>query len=304
MGRQVTSWSRVVRARLGDVEGRAPPDRNDEYMFYQMLVGSWPMDMLESVSPAAHEAYQARIEAALEKSLREGTKRSSWTAPNAEYEQTVRSFAREALSLGGNGFLSSFLPFVQRVARLGVQNSLAQTVMKLTSPGVPDIYQGCELWDLSLVDPDNRCAVDYRLREDLMAEVARSLLAVEDRRALFDRLMQDWRDGRVKLATIALLLAFRREHAEFFASADYQPIELRGEEANWAVGYVRSRGDRRLAVLVARFPASREAAPNWRAEAELPAGPWFDLFRGRRLDAVAPLCKWLEPLPFAVLTTP
>ena len=100
--------------------------------------------------PVAHEAYQARIEAALEKSLREGTKRSSWTAPNAEYEQTVRSFAREALSLGGNGFLSSFLPFVQRVARLGVQNSLAQTVMKLTSPGVPDIYQGCELWDLSL----------------------------------------------------------------------------------------------------------------------------------------------------------
>jgi (1->4)-alpha-D-glucan 1-alpha-D-glucosylmutase len=303
-GRQATSWSRVVRARLGDVEGRAPPDRDDEYMFYQMLVGSWPMDMLESVSPAAQEAYQARIEAALEKSLREGKKRSSWTAPNAEYEQTVRSFAREALSLGGNGFLSSFLPFVQRVARLGVQNSLAQTVMKLTSPGVPDIYQGCELWDLSLVDPDNRRAVDYRLREDLMAEVARSLLVVEDRRALFDRLMQDWRDGRVKLATIALLLAFRREHAEFFASADYQPIEIKGEEANWAVGYVRSRGDRRLAVLVARFPALREAAPNWRAEAELPAGPWFDLFRGRRLDAPGPLRELLEPLPFAVLTTP
>ena len=124
-GRQVTSWSRVVRARLGDVERRAPPDRNDEYMFYQMLVGSWPMDMLEGLSPAAQEAYQARIEAALEKSLREGKKRSNWTAPNAEYGQAMRSFAREALSPAGNGFLTSFLPFVQRVARLGVQNSLA-----------------------------------------------------------------------------------------------------------------------------------------------------------------------------------
>ncbi len=137
-----------------------------------------------------------------------------------------------------------------------------------------------------------------------MAELAPHLLAVENRCALFDTLMQDWRDGRAKLATIALLLAFRREHAEFFASADYQPIEIKGEEANWAVGYVRSHADRRLAVLVARFPALREAAPNWRAEAELPAGPWFDLFRGRRVNALAPLCEWLEPLPFAVLTTP
>ena len=187
---------------------------------------------------------------------------------------------------------------------MGVQNSLAQTVMKLTAPGVPDIYQGCELWDLSLVDPDNRRAVDYRQREEMMAELAPRLSAVEERRALFDTLMQDWRDGRVKLATIALLLAFRREHAEFFASADYQPIEIKGEEASWAVGYVRSHGERRLAVLIARFPALREAAPNWRAEAELPAGPWFDLFRGRCFDAAAPLSEWLEPLPFAVLTTP
>ena len=126
-----------MRARLGDVEGRAAPDRNDEYMFYQMLVGSWPVDLLDGLSPSAHEAYQGRIEAALEKSLREAKRRSSWTAPNAEYEQAMRSFAREALSPEGNGFLTSFLPFVQPVARLGVQNSLAQTVMKLTAPGYP-----------------------------------------------------------------------------------------------------------------------------------------------------------------------
>ena len=302
-GRQVASWSRLLRARLGDVEGRAAPDRNDEYMFYQMLVGSWPVDLLDGLSPSAHEAYQGRIEAAMEKSLREAKRRSSWTAPNAEYEQAMRSFAREALSPEGNGFLTSFLPFVQRVARLGVQNSLAQTVMKLTAPGVPDIYQGCELWDLSLVDPDNRRAVDYRWREEMMAELSPRLSAAEERRALFDTLMQDWRDGRVKLATISLLLAFRREHADFFASADYQPIEIEGEEASWAVGFVRSHGERRLAVLIARFPALREAKPNWRAEARLPAGAWFDLFRACKLDGAGPLHDLLDPLPFAVLTT-
>jgi len=302
--RQVAAWSRLLRARLGDVEGRAPPDRNDEYMFYQMLVGSWPIDLLDSLDPAAHEAYQARIEAALEKSLREAKRRSSWTAPDAEYEQAMRSFAREALSPEGNGFLTSFLPFVQGVARLGVENSLAQTVLKLTAPGVPDIYQSCELWDLSLVDPDNRRAVDYRRREQMMTELAPRLSAVGERRALFDTLMHDWRDGRVKLATIALLLAFRREHEEFFANADYQPIEIKGEEASWALGFVRSHGERRLAVLIARFPALRAGAPSWRAQAELPAGSWFDLFRGRPFDDAAPLSEWLGLIPFAVLTTP
>ena len=302
--RQVAAWSRLLRARLGDVEGRAPPDRNDEYMFYQMLVGSWPTELLDSPNPAAHEAYQRRIEAALEKSLREAKRRSSWTAPNAEYEQAMRAFAQEALSPEGNGFLTSFVPFVRRVARLGVQNSLAQTVTKLTAPGVPDIYQSCELWDLNLVDPDNRRAVDYRRREEMIAELAPRLAAVEERGALFDTLMQDWRDGRVKLASIALLLALRREHVEFFANADYQPIEIKGEDSNFAFGYVRSHGDRRLAVLIARFPALREATPNWRAEAELPEGSWFDLFRGRCFEAAAPLSEWLGPMPIAVLTTP
>ena len=301
--RQVTSWSRLLRARLGDVEGRAPPDRNDEYMFYQMLVGSWPMDMLDGLSPAARESYQARIEAALEKSLREAKRRSSWTAPNAEYEQAMRAFARGALSPDGNNFLTSFLPFVQKIAALGVQNSLAQTVLKLTAPGVPDIYQGCELWDFSLVDPDNRRPVDYFSRETALSEFAERLSAVEDRRALFDTLIRAWRDGRVKLATIALLMAFRRQHAEFFANADYQPIEIEGEEAHWAAGFIRADRDRRLAVLVARFPALREEKPDWRAEARLPEGPWFDLFRGCPLDSAGPLGQWLSPLPFAVLTT-
>ena len=161
--RNVEAWSRILRARRGDVEGVAAPDRNDEYMLYQLLVGSWPTAMLEHPHAKDLEAYGARVHPAIEKSLREAKRHSSWAAPNAEYEGATQEFMREAL--GSDGFLSTFLPFTQRVARLGVENSLAQTVGKLTAPGVPDIYQGCELWDLSLVDPDNRRPVNYAQSE-------------------------------------------------------------------------------------------------------------------------------------------
>jgi (1->4)-alpha-D-glucan 1-alpha-D-glucosylmutase len=300
--RQVTSWSRLLRARLGDVEGRAPPDRNDEYMLYQMLVGSWPMDLLETISPESLEVYQGRIQSALQKSLREAKLRSNWAAPNAEYEAAMRAFAREALRPEGNGFLTSFLPFVERIARLGVENSLVQIAMKLTAPGVPDIYQGCELWDLSLVDPDNRRAVDYGARADALAKLQPLLADVERRVDLFAKLMRNWRDGRVKLAATALLLRLRREHAELFANGDYQPIEIAGEDADCAVGFLRSLEDERVAVVVALHPAKREANPMWEASVRLPEGRWFDLFRGRVVETARPLPEWLGQLPFAILT--
>ena len=302
-GRQVAGWSRLLRARLGDVEGRAPPDRNDEYMFYQMLVGSWPMELLDAPTAEGLEAYQSRIQAALEKALREGKQRSSWAAPNLEYEAAMHAFAREALRPEG-GFLSNFLPFVERMARLGVQNSLVQTAMKLTAPGLPDLYQGCELWDFSLVDPDNRRAVDYREREVALAELTPRFEGGQDRSRLFESLLRSWRDGRIKLAVIALLLAFRRDHPELFAEGGYLPIETAGEDANWALGFARAAGERRLAVLAARFPALREEKPDWRARAQMPDGEWIDLVRGRRFDADAPLREWFGPLPFTVLASP
>jgi (1->4)-alpha-D-glucan 1-alpha-D-glucosylmutase len=297
--RNVEAWSRILRARRGDVEGAAPPDGADEYMLYQLLIGSWPADMLEHPDAEHLEAYCARVHAAVEKSLREAKRRSSWAAPNAEYEEATLAFMREALR--SEGFLSTFFPFVQRVARLGVENSLAQTVGKLTAPGVPDIYQGCELWDVSLVDPDNRRPVDYARRETNVVDLSRCLEAPEKRAALFRMLMKEWRDGRVKLATIALLLALRREEPQIFSAGDYQPIEIEGYQSDWAFGYVRVSGDRRLAVVIARYPAHREAEPEWTALAKLPEGRWFDLFRGCYATTGAPLRDWLNPLPFAVL---
>jgi (1->4)-alpha-D-glucan 1-alpha-D-glucosylmutase len=296
---RVEAWSRVLRARRGDVEGVAAPDRDDEYMLYQLLVGSWPMDMLDNPGEEQLKAYGERIHSALEKSLREAKRRSSWAAPDAEYEEATQAFAREALR--SEGFLSSFLPFVQRVARLGVENSLAQTAAKLTAPGVPDIYQGCELWDLSLVDPDNRRPVDFARRKAEMADLARRLESLDDRSALFRTLMQEWRDGRAKLATIALLLGLRRAEPELFSAGDYQPIVIEGDRSDWAFGYIRAHRERRLAVLIARYPARREAEPEWSAAARLPEGRWFNLFRARFAAPDEALRDWLHPLPFALL---
>jgi (1->4)-alpha-D-glucan 1-alpha-D-glucosylmutase len=255
--------------------------------------------MLDAPTEAQREAYGARIHAALEKSLREAKRRSSWAAPDADYEQATQTFAKEALR--SETFLSNFLPFMRRVALLGVENSLIQTVGKLTAPGIPDIYQGCELWDFNLVDPDNRRPVDFAVREAAIAELAAQLEAPDQRSALFKTLMDEWQDGRAKLATTALLLALRREEPELFASGDYQPMVIEGDRSDWAFGYVRASGDRKLAVVIARYPAHREAEPEWNARAQLPEAKWFDLFRGRDADIGAPLHEWLNPLPFAVL---
>jgi len=268
-------------------------------MLYQMFVGSWPIEMLDAPTADQLEGYGARIHAAIEKSLREAKRRSSWAAPDDDYEQATQTFAREALK--SDAFLSNFLPFLRRVARLGIENSLIQTVGKLTVPGVPDIYQGCELWDFSLVDPDNRRPVDFALREAAMGDLAARLKSPEGRSALFETLMNDWPDGQVKLAATALLLALRRDEPELFASGDYQPIAIEGDRSDWAFGYVRTSGDRRLAVLIARYPAHREAEPKWSATAQLPEARWFDLFRGREAIVGAPLNEWLRPLPFAVM---
>jgi (1->4)-alpha-D-glucan 1-alpha-D-glucosylmutase len=301
--RQVAIWSRSLRARRGDIEGKAAPDHNDEYMFYQLLVGSWPVELLDATDKGELEIYRRRVGGALQKCLREAKKHSGWVAPNAAYEDAMQAFARDALDPGRSNFLTNFLPFMRRLARLGVENSLLQTVMKLTLPGAPDIYQGCELWDLSLVDPDNRRPIDYRSREASLAALSPTLALMEGRGAVLTSLLENWRDGRIKLAVTALLLALRREQEALFASQTYEPIAIDGEKTSRALGYLRWSNEARLAVVVARFPGQREAEPHWGdSAAALPSGEWRDLLSGRLVDGgVVPLEKLFGPLPAVVL---
>jgi (1->4)-alpha-D-glucan 1-alpha-D-glucosylmutase len=282
---QVQTWSRLLRARRGDVEGTAPPGRNDEYLFYQLLLGTWPVELLGGEpDPGALQSYAERLSGAMVKSMREAKVRSSWAAPDTASEEATLSFVADALdpSRAGN-FLASFLPFVARVAELGARNTLIQTVLKLTLPGVPDIYQGTELWDLSMVDPDNRRPVDYVLRMGLLSEVLREL--DKDRRRAMHEYAEAWRDGRFKLAVTATLLAYRRAHPDLFAQGNYQSLEPQGNDADRICVFLRSYGDDILLTVVMRFP-SRSAKTGGIADGIVPLPEplahfhWRDLISG------------------------
>ncbi len=246
---------------ISDLEATAPPDRNDEYLFYQLLLGTWPAELTglgTDLDPEALGTYAERVKAAMTKSIREAKVHSTWASPNSAYETAVLSFVDGALNPAeSRGFFSAFLPLQERVARLGVHNSLVQTTLKLTAPGVPDIYQGADLWDLSMMDPDNRRPVNYCDRTRLLAAVGGL------KGDAIPCLLENWRDGGVKLFVIAKLLALRSVEPDIFASGEYEPLAPAGPKADRLCAYVRRSGSRRVVVLAARFPARPETDPGW-----------------------------------------
>jgi (1->4)-alpha-D-glucan 1-alpha-D-glucosylmutase len=257
--RQVVEWSRALRAAHADVESSALPGRNDEYAFYQLLVGSWPVEFIgaEELDPGMLASYTQRLVMVMRKSLREAKLRTTWAMPDEAYERVTFAFLEAALDpLRSGAFLRLFRPFAERVARLGIGNSLIQTVLKLTLPGMPDLYQGSELWDLSMVDPDNRRPVDYSLRETALAEVNDAL--ARDRCGTVRRLIETWPDGRIKLALVATLLAYRRSHPDLFADGSYEPVIAEGSLANRLCCFLRQRDGAAILVAARRFPGSSE----------------------------------------------
>ncbi len=301
--RQVQGWSRLIRARRGDVEGTAPPDRNDEYLLYQLLLGTWPVELLDPTTIETETgrkaliAYGERIAGALQKSMREAKLHSTWSAPDQVYEAAMQGFAADALDPSRPAFLNAFLPFAQRVARLGVDNSLAQLVLKLTVPGMPDFYQGTELWDLSLMDPDNRRAVDYAERSKLLGRVNAALEA--DAAGAMRDAYANWQDGAVKLAVTRLLLGLRAGMPRLFDNGDYEPIELDGVPDVIAFG--RHDQEERLTVLVRRFPGGSPAPTS---DGAILDGLWEDVLTGIRLgghDGGLTLAAVFSVLPVAVL---
>ena len=173
------------------MEDASAPDPNEEYLFYQTLLGSWPVDAAGRAEPAASAEYIERIQAYMAKALKEAKVNTSWIQPNEEWDSAMSDFVARVLdSSPKNKFLPTFLPVAEEIARLGAINSLTQVALKLTAPGVPDIYQGNEIWNLSFVDPDNRRPVDYQQRRELLASLET---------ASPEQLLQNWPDGRIKL---------------------------------------------------------------------------------------------------------
>lgn len=245
---RVTRWAVINRSRRTEVDDARVPSRNEEYFIYQALLGVWPARWT-GVRPepgAALDAFKDRLRDYTVKALREAKQRSSWSRPNEAVEKACTDFVIGLIDTSRtNLFLDDFQPFQARVAFFGMLNSLAQTTLKMTCPGVPDIYRGTELWDLSLVDPDNRRPVDFDLRSRLLQKLNGPLD--------WGALMADWTTGLIKLALIRRLLALRREYAALFTHGHYVAIDARGGAANHVVAFMRRHEGRAVIVAVGRL---------------------------------------------------
>jgi (1->4)-alpha-D-glucan 1-alpha-D-glucosylmutase len=306
--RQVQTWSRILRARRSDIEATAPPDRNDEYLLYQLLVGTWPPELKGNnggLDASALKRYKERLKGTMTKSMREAKVHTTWTAPNNNYEDAVLAFVEDALDTErSRAFLAGFLPFQERIARLGVHNSLVQTTLKLTAPGVPDIYQGAELWDLSMVDPDNRRPVDYQERIRLLEKLDNNSVA-PDIAALLD----NWCDGAIKLFVTLTILALRRDNPQLFERGEYEPLTVTGPKADHICAFVRRLDDSEALVAAARFPARIQSDPCWQGTtivitANSGRRKWRNIFTGIETaitDDSIPAGGLFSQLPIAVL---
>jgi (1->4)-alpha-D-glucan 1-alpha-D-glucosylmutase len=246
---RLRDWKRFNRRHKRLVNNAPAPSPNDEYLLYQTLVGAWPLEPINDEQ--AWKLFSERIEAYMLKAIREAKENTSWINRNTEYETAVSSFVKTLLTPDEkNRFLADFVPFQSRVSRIGVLNSLAQTLLKLTCPGVPDIYQGNESWDLSLVDPDNRRPVAYAWREQIL-ETLHSWGNTPSM-AQLRSLSETPEDGRLKLYLTWKTLCFRQQHPELFLQGEYLPLSVEGAKAGYVVAFARKFGTSLALVLVLR----------------------------------------------------
>jgi (1->4)-alpha-D-glucan 1-alpha-D-glucosylmutase len=311
--RQVRHWMRMNRSRRTGLEGAEPmPNANDEYLYYQALVGAWPLD-LQLNDEAAMQSFAERVAAFMQKALREGKESSSWDNPNADYERAVQQFVHDTLKPSPtNVFPDHVARWIERIGRLGAINSLGQTLLRLTMPGVPDTYRGSELWDLSLVDPDNRRPVDYGVRRrllDLTERVAGALDDAERRRAALAELRQGWKDGREKLHVLRSVLTFRREHSELFRAGSYSPLAALGSGQEHVCAFARSAAGEHAISIVPRLLVklwTPEGNIDWGdTTLALPPGSYRNLLTGEPVDggASVPIARLLAELPVALLAS-
>ncbi|KAA8736973.1 malto-oligosyltrehalose synthase [Pseudomonas koreensis] len=233
---QVELWRALARPLRDDDQ---VPSSGDELILYQALLGSWPLQLRDD-DQAGFSDYAERIWQWQQKALREAKLQSSWSAPNEAYENAAQTFTQRLLT-GAEGELlrAALSKTVNSIAAAGALNSLAQTLLRMTVPGVPDLYQGNEFWDFSLVDPDNRRPVDYAARAQAL-----------DGQAPLQELLANWRDGRIKQALIAQVLNLRAEHAELFRRGTYQALEVLGEQAHNVLAFAREHEGRYAIVIV------------------------------------------------------
>ncbi|HEX2555979.1 MAG TPA: malto-oligosyltrehalose synthase [Microvirga sp.] len=296
----IERFERIAAPHVANLDGEEGPDANDRIMLLQALLGAWPVELLEEgEAPERAESFRERMEGYLLKALREAKRHTSWVHGNESYENAATALLAALLAPGGP-FLAEFRPLARRLATFGMLNGLARTALKATLPGIPDVYQGTEFWDFSLVDPDNRRPVDYEAR----------VRALEGGETL-PRLLERWHDGRVKQALLVRLLADRAETPSLYADGAYQPLEASGEKARHVLAFQRSCGPASLVVVVPRLVATLvdgEAlplGPAWGDTAlSLPPGRWRNILTGGSVGAGGggcPLGELFADFPIAIL---
>ncbi len=303
--RSLQRWRVANRRSKRTIHDAEAPDANEEYLLYQTLLGTWPMQADGEPITTATPEYIERIQAYMAKALHEAKINTSWIRPNEEWDAAMGDFVAKILDPSPrNKFLPVFIPAAKEIARLGAVNSLTQTLLKLTSPGVPDIYQGTEIWDYSLVDPDNRRPVDYKRRREMLES-----LATANPRDL----VHTWPDGRIKMFLTRHVLHFRREHVELFQRGDYMPLTSSGTFAECCVAFALQLADQWIVVIAPRL-SSRVGFPpiaeNWKdTTIEFPETLSLkhahDLFTCHPVpldDRQVNLADALSTLPFAVIT--
>jgi len=308
--RAIRRWGNLNSEKKAQLDEIPAPDANEEYLLYQTLVGVWPFAAMDAET---HAEFVQRIEEYLIKAVREAKIHSSWINSNDAYEQAVRRFVRALLEQSEeNEFLKSFADFQSVVARAGMFNSLSQTLLKLTAPGVPDLYQGTEIWDFSLVDPDNRRPVNYELRKELLSSLN---TGEHEKAALVDGLLNHPEDGRIKLYLTRTALCFRRDNHELFSTGSYLPLKAAGEKSEHVIGFARVKAEKAVIVASARFftrLGDSEQLPLghgiWNGNAiklseELSGVRYRDILTGRQIEAGTelPLAEVFAHLPLALL---
>lgn len=305
---QAQAWQEMNQSKKSEVKGKLIPDSNDEYFLYQTLVGACPFD--KGGLPDSLEDFTNRVKEYAIKVVREAKVHTEWLRPDSDYEDNYLAFV-DAILDPGYGFLKTFGPFKQKVAHYGIFNSLSQVLLKVASPGVPDFYQGTELWDLSLVDPDNRRPVDFKQRMQFLNDIQER--AKTDILSLVEELLAHKEDGRIKLFLIAKCLEARQQYLSVFQEGDYQPLEVTGKFKDCAIAFARQSQNQTMIAIAPRFfthliqPGESPLGEVWQdTQIQLPthsAKTWHNAITHQTLQATETLnlSSALKHFPVALL---
>jgi (1->4)-alpha-D-glucan 1-alpha-D-glucosylmutase len=304
-------WSKLNASHRKSIAGQPVPDRNEEIFLYQTLLGAWPLEASDFPTLAD------RLQAYAIKATREAMVHTRWTQPNERHERALQSFVASLVKSRKSEFRRDFTSFVEHIAYYGMLNSLSQTLLKIVSPGIPDFYQGSDLWDLRLVDPDNRWPVDFIKRNAMLKNLPQTQGATP---AVLGDLTHNWRDGRIKLYLISKALQFRKQNALLFSEGQFMPVEIRGKRGEHAAAFARRYKKDWVVAVVPRWLArgrypmtSADTDRFWaKTDIQVPKSApsfWESILSGETIEAhnagakrSLPLGKLVETFPVALLS--